>query len=502
MKLIEKFKNIFSKKGEATGIVNRKLIGIFGLALGNLVSVFAISIAWFGMASSSADSNVNMVTGDLNVKINKVTAYKYVYPFYRNSTTYVDYDATGSIKRYIIENNVDYSDVAPLVDDATITLGPKVSGTISTDGAGILSQTRIHYPRYDDFRYYIVGDSTFCGDDTHAWSTNQSTPFVEKADPSNEEPVVVANVLVPIGSKYVLFDRKTVSGSNCQYLTYVSATENSPFKVIDFDEERGYGTALECVKSGVYTFSYNGSSISITKQSVSSVVSNNYLDATMVKLKWDAEQAIRQEYNNQIEKYMAVQANIQKTMLILDVELDYQNVNKVRASLQIERDKPKKANYITDLQDGYDNTSAYSESTELNASDFYSFYSVFVSEEDALDASSSDADNNELWETMHKQSNATDTIDAIESPAFSKFPKTSYESLIDCRLHKADLSVASDSDLEIEPSNVTKIYHCYIGIEYDYDYSVFFTHRNRLSKTYRLPRDFSFHFTGVQVTEN
>lgn len=507
MKLLDKFKNIFSKEGGVTGKVNRKLVGIFSLAIGNLVSVFAISIAWFGMASSGANSNVDMVTGDLNVKVNKVTAYKYVYPFYRNSTTYVDYDATGSIKRYVIENNghdadldIDYSDITISTDNATITLDSPVNGTISTDGTGVLSPTYIHYPRYDDFRFYIVGDSTFCGDDTHAWSTNQSIPFTEKNDPTNQQPVVVSNVMVPIGSKFILFDRKPVSGSNCKYLTYSSATENSPFKVLDFDEGLGYGTVLKCVKGGVYSFSYDGSSISITKQNASSLISNNSADATLVKFSYDGGSVDKEQYT--LQQYMAEQVNLQNTMLILDVELDYQNVNKVRAGLQIERDTSKSARSVLNLTDKYNNTTDYITNSTVNASDFYSFYSMFVRNNDAFDASSPDASINELWLGMHEQSNLVDTINQVESPAFTKFSDTSYESVATCRIHKKDGTVASDTDLEIDASAEANIYHCYIGIEYDYEYSVFFTNQNRLGKTYVLDRDFSFHFTGVQVTEN
>ena len=507
MKILGKFKNIFSKEGGATGKVNRKLIGIFSLAIGNLVSVFAISIAWFGMASSGANSNVDMVTGDLNVKVNKVTAYKYVYPFYRNSTTYVDYDATGTIKRYVVEDNghdadldIDYSAINVLTDNATITLGTQVNGTISTDGTGVLSPTHIHYPRYDDFRFYIVGDSALCGDDEHAWSTVQSIAFTEKTDPTSQQPVEVSNVMVPIGSKFILFDRKPVSGANCKYLTYTSATENSPFRVLDYDEELGYGTVLKCVKGGVYTFSYNGTSISITKQNTSSFISNNSADATLVKLMYDGGSVDKEEYT--LPEYMAEQVNEQNTMLILDVELDYQNVNKVRAGLQIERDTSKSARSVLYLNDRYNNTTDYLTNSTVNASDFYSFYSMFVSEDDAFDVSSPDASINELWLGMHEQSNIVDTISQIESPAFTKFSSTAYESATTCRIHKKDGTVASETDLEIDASAEANIYHCYIGIEYDYEYSVFFTNQNRLGKTYILDRDFSFHFTGVQVTEN
>ena len=516
MKLKEKFKNIFSKEGGTIFGFSKKTIGLFALVFGNLISIFAISIAWFGAASSTRDSEVQMVTGDLNVKVNKVTAYKYMYPFYKNSTSYVDYDATGSINSYVIENNghdddlnMDYPDITATASETTITLGSQANGHISTDGTGVLSETLIHYPRYDDFRYYVVGDSVFCGDANLAWSTNGSVPFNEKADPTNQNPVVVSNVLISAGSKFIIFDRKTVDNSTCKYLTYASVnTENSPFVILNYDEEDGYGpigegddygTVLKCVKSGVYTISYTGSSLTITRQTVSSVISNNSADATLVKFKYDGNPTIQHDYT--LSEYMAEQVNEQNTMLILDVELDYQNVNKVRAGLRIERDTSKSSIAITNKTNGYSNTTDYLTNSTVNASDFFSFYSVFVSAEDAFDASSTDATVNELWLAMHKQSDIKDTIDQVESPAFTKFGSSQYDQFVDCRLHNADLSFASPSSLEIEPSNVPNIYHCYIGIEYDCDYTTFFTDHNRLGKTYDLARDFYFHFTGVQVTE-
>ena len=498
MKVKEKFKNIFSKGGTILG-VNRKVVGVFALAIGNLSSVFAISIAWFGMAQSGKDSDISMVSGDVTIKVKKVTAFKYVYPYYRDSTTFIDYDTDGSIKRYVLEDHTydadletKYDEITVNRNDAVVTLGDKANGTFSHDGNGDLSATYIHYPHYDDFRYYLVGDSTFCGDANHAWSTNESISFENKSDASNEKPIVVENVLVSAGSNFILFDRKSVSNNTCKYLTYSAVTEDSPFKIL------GNGTVLKCVRSGVYDFSYNGTSISITKKNTNSAISNNSLDTTLINFTYDASEDIKETYGS-LGNFMPVAVNEQNTMLILDVELDYQNVNAVQAGLKIERDTYKQSSSVMSFPNKYSDADHYKTDSEVIASDFFSFYSVFS--KTPYDTTSSDPDENELWSAMHKNSNLSD---ADTNPAFAKFNTGGeYEPYIDCRLHnKTGLTVATPSDLTIPASSTENIYHCYIGIEYDYQYVMFFTNEYRLGKTYTLSRDFTFYFTGTQVTEN
>ena len=136
MSLLSKFKGIFSKKNDGKRHIGRT-IGFVLLAIGNIVGVSVATIAWFGI--NNRESNIDMVSGDLDVEINKVTAYKYVYPYYPNSTEFINYDTVGIVKKYILEDHIstfdgdDYDDITVTTYNGTITLGERETGTFTTN---------------------------------------------------------------------------------------------------------------------------------------------------------------------------------------------------------------------------------------------------------------------------------------------------------------------------------------------------------------------------------
>ena len=91
---------------------------LVSLTIAVIATLSVASYAWFAMFT--AGSNLATVTGDLNVNINKITAYKYVYPYYQNSTEFIDYGSTGTVKGYVVEDSSINSPSDP-VNSATIT---------------------------------------------------------------------------------------------------------------------------------------------------------------------------------------------------------------------------------------------------------------------------------------------------------------------------------------------------------------------------------------------
>ena len=67
MSVVDKIKNLVMKMG-----TKGKIISLTVLAVGNIASVVSISVAWFSLGGGGA--NIDMVSGDLNVEIRKVTA--------------------------------------------------------------------------------------------------------------------------------------------------------------------------------------------------------------------------------------------------------------------------------------------------------------------------------------------------------------------------------------------------------------------------------------------
>ena len=495
MKLFEKMKDMF--KDESARVNKRsvfKFVGLVALGIGSVAAVTVTTIAWFNLGRQ--DSKIKMVSGDLGVEIQKVTAYKYVYPYYKNSTEFIDYDGVGTVKPYVLEdhtleyNDQKVDDIPIGHDDAAVTLGTPVAGTYSTDASAAHSATNIYFSNnVETFRYFLMGDAIFCGDASKEWSSQSAIAFKTNGVVSSNNPAIASDVVVSAGASFILFDKQDAEAGSCYYNTY-SSIDNSdtPFRIDD--------GKLLCLRSGIYTFSYApGEALSITLNSNGdqkdiAVIGNNSLDPTKVTIDY-AGSANKTTYPT-LNSYLAHAIQTQNTMIILDVQIKYTNANPIDAALTIERSDANSVSIYNDTGK-YNNTSKNligyvneQNRNPLNASDFYCFYAVFTKTPYA--ASGNSGVPEVIWNNMHRES----------SDDFSKFQNdTAYDTSVDCTLH-----LKEQDDSLVVPGNITNnIYHCYIGIEYDYVYSRYFLYENRLGKTYLLDRDFGFHFTAVQHLE-
>lgn len=492
MKFFGKNKATTTNKEKTGKHFNLKLLGFIALGIGNVTAVTVTTIAWFAM--NTKESKIKMVSGDLGVEIQKVTAYKYVYPYYKNSTEFIDYDSPGTVKKYVIEDHTLTFDDTPVdeltftSDDATISLGSETSGTYSSDVNGTHSSTNIYFTNTSEFRYYLVGDGVFCGDTSNAWSINSAIAFSNSSTVTNENPAVAHDVVVSAGASFILFDKLNAINNSCYYFPYTSMAEsNSPFKIVD-------GT-IKCLRSGIYTFTHTPGQLKIELKTTGNVkdiavVGNNSLDPTKVSIDY-AGSADKATYPT-INDYLPHAIYEQNTMLVLDVQINYKNANPIEAGLFLERNSSNSASIYND-SGKYSNTSknligyiSEQQRNALNASDFYSFYAVFTKTPYTA-ANESDLPAT-IWNGIHREGSAE----------FSKFQNdTSYDLTAPCTLH---LKEQDDSTI-VAPVSGDNIYHCYIGIDYDYIYTRYFLYENRLGKTYLLDRDFGFHFTGVQHLE-
>ena len=533
MSFLDKIKKIFRKKesNDVNGNSHsrRKFILTTLFLLVNVTAVAVATFAWF--AIPNAESNIEMVSGDLNVKIRKLSAYKYVYPYYSGSTDFINYEGDGTIKQYVLEDHtLMYGSSS--IDDLTINVNNTTSISLSNtvnhvysnavdpvpavsenddptplDYSGF-SETYINCPAGTNFRYFIIGDNTFCGDN-RGWSTNSAIAFANQDDITAEHNVTISNVVISAGSKFILFDKATISGATADYFTYSTAinSTNGQFKVLGGETS---GTCIMCLKSGVYSFTYSLNTLTIELQNRrNAVVCNNPLDPTLVSIEYAGGGVDHSTYQ-EMKDYLPQAIYNQNTMVILDVELDLRNVNKIRVGLQVERNVTPYPRCIFNLEDKYDDTlnnlrgylpnDASEETYSLYASDFYSFYAWFTNNAFAsLDA----AWGTELNPSLHRRTDYE--IDDV--PQFTKFVNSDidddgeedYSSVVECPLH-------TDGDIVIPPCNDEDddydFYHCYICIDYDYEYSNYFMNENRLGKTYLLFRDFGFRFTGTQVLES
>ena len=608
MSVVDKIKNLIVKMG-----TKGKIIGLTVLAVGNIASVVSISVAWFTLGGGGA--NIDMVSGDLNVEIRKVTAYKQTYPYYANSTEFIDYDANPTLKSYVVEDNsLTYPESDTVVNDddftwngtATISLGTAttnnyVSGaynSLTAQQKENLGPTNIHYPGNADFRYYLVGDKVFVGEDV-CWTSTTGLAFANKEDVTNNHSVSIDNVVISKGATFIVFDKNNVD--NHKYLNYSTVSSGSPFAIVS--------GGIKCLKAGVYKVTYSLNQITIELRSFrDSIISNNSLDPTKVNI--DYIGSTNKTNYPSVNNYLPTAIYNQNTMVVLDVEINYKNVNTIEAGLRIERSATAPSNSIS-ASGGYNNVSANQiggDSHPLKASDFYCFYPVLT--KNSIGTGQGTWSANDMWDALHRTTDAEeetyeiyfkhsggwanlvlsskevngDTVYFRQNVAFEKgdlfrvnlndtwrnsnhlksdsfittnfesdgtseknirtkttgtydiyitntpdgsgksisiqaaanaveparVPYTSifckfvnatgaqnYDSTVECALFDLD-----GTDAIIEPSDTDNIYHCYIGIEYDYVFTRYFLNENRLGKTYYLYRDYGFFFTGTQVLES
>lgn len=463
-----------------TNRTKKKTIGMIAVSIGNLAAITAGTFAWFVVYSRS--TGIELASGDLNVEVNKISAYKYVYPFYDKSTEFVDYNATGTVTKYVLQDT-NYDKYTTTSTTCTIKLGSS-AGSVSTNSAETHSQTSIYYGDTTNFRYYLIGDETFNGVSNKDWYLSAGHAFANVSNISDSNSATLENVVVSEGSSFILFDKSTISNSDCTYLTY-STESNTCFSITD--------NKITCLQTGIYTFTYSTSGLTITTQSRDddSIIGNNCMDPTMITVDYVGS-ADKSTYET-LASYVPTAIQRQNTMVILDVELKYNVANDVLAGLKIVRNEvnPKSIhNLANKYNDTTNNLTGYvSEENRnaLNASDFYSFYAVFTK--------TAITDGDSLYTAMHYPTDQ----EVNNTPIFSKFPNgETFQTSVDCTLN---LKENTDS-LTIPANNSDQTYHCYIGIEYDYEYSQYFLNEKRLGNTYLLDRDFGFYFTATQILEN
>lgn len=498
------------------------------LTIAVIATLSVASYAWFAMFT--AGSNLATVTGDLNVNINKVTAYKYVYPYYQNSTEFIDYGSTGTVKGYVVEDSSVESPADP-VNTATITFATNtpadpedpltndlITGTYTTS-ANSNASNKVMYNTVETFRYFLFGDETFTGVSSNPWSSSTSIGFSSRNAIEDTSPAVLSNVVVSAGATFTFFNTDNIgAGTACNYYKYTSCTANSCFEIVNEvdNNERITSSAIRCLKSGIYEFSVTGnaSGSAITSMTITTInrsdhaiIANNMLDPTMIFLDYSGGHGPHGEKPGggtyDITDFLPEAINGQETMVILDVELSFQNVGPVQIGTKVIRERSEATPAIFDYSDTSNNLIGYQDTEHRNAlyaSDFYTFSATFTDEAHKY------ANGAALWDALHVETDSE--TDGEED--FVRFQMKDgvvndeeFEYGIECNMRAKDGFVSESDEAVVipgsDPDALTKpVYHCYIGIEYDYIYTNYFLHTDRLGKTFLLDRDFGFHITATQ----
>ena len=499
------------KKGKLWSTVKDKLFGnkksivaMLALTIGNLFALSVATYAWFCTATNSS-SSMDTFSGDLDVSIEKVSAYKYIFPYHNNSADFIDYDGVGQVKSYVVQDSSieTPSSLATVADFQVSALQNKSYATSSSDEA--IGSTKVHYENSQTFKYYLMGDSTFTGVTDNEWSSLSATAFSRRDAPTLGDPVIVTDVVVSCGATFTLFDVHSIDGSYCTYYSYASPTltggSNSRFAIVE-PENVGDFPRLQCLESGIYTFEFlvDGSSnnhLKITLQSRddNAIIGTNMIDPTKISI--DYRGNVSHSTYPTIQSYLPDAIQNQNTMVVLDVEILYNNKNPIDAGLEIRRET-QGSNSIYGFSGKYNTTAEYtlkgyvneSEKNPLDASDFYAFYSVIAKDANKY------ATPTAAWNDLHAlKTNA----EVNSNPIYNKFQNdTTYD-----RKVISPLNPKTNNDSSLVPGSMSdNRYHIYIAVEYDYEYMAFFVNQNRLGKTFLLDRDFGFYFSATQHLEN
>ena len=511
MKPGKKETNLENKEAKSKVKSKKSVIAITALAIGNAFALSAATYAWFYL-SSGAGSKMSTFSGDLDVNIEKVSAYKYVYPYHNNSTEFVDYDGEGTVKSYVVEDSsIEVPD--NLGNKVTFSLGTVASQSYVTNlNDNTKGPSKIHYETSQDFKYYLVGNNVFTGvsntnENNYEWSTLTATAFSRRETPTVSAPVTVENIVVSAGAEFIFFNAHTVSAGTCSYYTYnspsVTGGTNSRFVVEGTNR-------LKCLKSGIYKFDYrvdtggnNYLDITLTSRDDNAIIGSNLIDPTKITI--DYRGSASATYTS-LNDYLPVAIQEQNTLVVLDVELSYDNKNAIDVGLKIIRENMKTNQSIYSFAGKYNTTNEYTfrgyvDNTHRNplcASDFYAFYTQIAKNENAY-ATPTEAWNafHSTYQTDYETVAGKQRIVPLDEPYNKFLNDTSYDTTVECDIHPKTIN---DSAL-IPGSTTDNECHFYIAIDYDYEHMAFFTNQNRLGKTYLLDRDFRFYFTATEHIE-
>lgn len=326
-----------------------KTILLSAMTIFALFSTMSAVFAWFVVVNPS--TKIETVTGDMSISLNKLSAIKYVYPFYPGSNDFINYSKEGKLKTYVL-------------NDSTVS-------TSSFDGEIIPSITK-------DVNAlnacYLVGNSVFLGTTEETQYSLSSGIILNSSADGNT--FSVKSVSLSVNSKFLLADNE---GTELEFstVTYHKDGKDTDLKDDFLNKNK---TLFLAKKAGFYDFTITkkqtgGYDLTITSQSRAadaSILGMTLFDPTYATLySMNEEEAIYK----------------QNTCLVYDVEISVKN--EMRAfllNLQVKRK-------ALDNEDGYKNENQYylskylsfkaAMASEINNPSIKSIYDFFHSRKES-----------------------------------------------------------------------------------------------------------------------
>lgn len=263
-----------------------KTILLSAMTIFALFSTMSAVFAWFVVVNPS--TKIDTVTGDMSISLNKLSAIKYVYPFYPGSNDFIDYSSTnGKLKTYVLND----SDVPTSLENATI---PSITKDVTNPPNAC----------------YLVGNSVFLGTtEEKKYSLSSGIILNSSADGNTFS---VKSVSLSVNSTFLLTDKE---GRNLVFSKVTYFKDNKPTN-LEYDFLNKDNTLFLAKKAGFYDFTITrketGYDLTITSQSRddASILGMTLFDPTYAKLYGMKE-------DEAIYK--------QNTCLVYDVEISVKN---------------------------------------------------------------------------------------------------------------------------------------------------------------------------------
>ncbi len=447
---------------------NKKMVLATGFTIFTLLTTMCATFAWFLVPKPNV--SLDTVSGDMSISLKKLSAYRYVYPFYKDSNSYIDYSVDssgkdkGKLKKFVIKDN---DEIKPL--DSI----PKI------DVPSSFTKTAL----------YLVGDSIYLGD-TSLTEFSLSSGLIFSSSTSALE-FTISSANLSIGSHF------TVARNDGTIVSFSSTSLNA--------EEIEYtNNHFTCKKAGLYDFKITKSTTSSDATYSIEITSKSRSDESILGMTlFDPTYALLNGNNNDL-KGRSNAIYEQNTCLIYDIEIAV--INQTRnfsLSLDVKRkaldndegkigdSSYKLSKYVTyrfkehEENDTVDSlfTSTFHKYDNSDANAIYNYPDNIQNDGDSSNNSSSSSNI-----SSNSDETNTSTESNISVLAFNSKDTTS-------------LSLLKDKKPTSYNSNQTE-FHFYIAVDYSPVAIEYFFKENQLSKIYDLERDYTFYFSSIQQVNN
>lgn len=167
-----------------------------------LISTMVASFSWFLIVHPS--TSLDTVSGDMSITLNRLSALRYVYPFYSSSNSFIDYSKEGKIKEYVLnDSSCEFKENITVTNNSSVTLSNP---------------------------YYLVGNDVFLGETTsNQFDVSSAFILTSSADSKSYR---AENVTLSSGSQFVIIDNKlNIQGFASLTLLDGILYENNSFRV-------------------------------------------------------------------------------------------------------------------------------------------------------------------------------------------------------------------------------------------------------------------------------